>query len=111
MPNPLASADTFQLPVFSEHNTPNWTEEGKTCTKAPISTLHGFKIMSMSFPLVIRADTAKWELSLKVLRLGELSFPTMLTHTNTEHSPLRGSLELSYESLLMKVPLGWSGTG
>ena len=29
MPMPLATADTFQLLVFSEHNMPNWTEEGK----------------------------------------------------------------------------------
>lgn len=50
MPNPLATADIFQLPVFSEHHTPNWTEERKKGIKASISTLHGFKIMSISVP-------------------------------------------------------------
>lgn len=44
MPMPLGTADTCQLPVFSEHNMPNWTEEGT------ISMLHAFNIMSVSFP-------------------------------------------------------------
>ena len=57
--------------------------------KASISTLHDFKIMSVSFPTMIRTYTSKWRLSSKVLSFGKL-FLIQLTHPNTQHPPLWG---------------------
>lgn len=54
--------------------------------------------MSVSFPPIISTYIAKRKLTLKVLSFGKL-FPILLTHPNTQHSPLsRVSLELSLQS-------------